>query len=157
MAKNLLTRLDFLKNDLPEKLQGLTEDTKPSFGIMSPQHMVEHLGMLFLLSIRPNDFGKELTDAEKAKFKNYLLEKDAPFPRGVKVEGINGLAPLKFENLEEAKAKLLQGVARFLAAYATNPLMQINHPKLGMLNYQEWIHFHEKHCKYHMDQFALLC
>jgi len=34
---------DFLVNEVPELFKNLKEDTKPSFGIMTPQHMVEHL------------------------------------------------------------------------------------------------------------------
>ena len=34
---------DFLKNEVPTLLEKLTPETEAKFGLMTPQHMVEHL------------------------------------------------------------------------------------------------------------------
>ena len=40
---SITTRQSFLKEEILPLLATLTADTEPKFGLMTPQHMVEHL------------------------------------------------------------------------------------------------------------------
>ena len=59
----------FLRNTQFDKLALLSKDSKPDWGIMTAQHMVEHLSSLFLFTIEKIK-GVRFFNAEKLE-KNY--------------------------------------------------------------------------------------
>ncbi|MEM7659352.1 MAG: DUF1569 domain-containing protein, partial [Bacteroidota bacterium] len=65
-------------------------------------------------------------------------------------------AKLRYEHLDQARAKLTQAMEGFHRAFAEDPERTFNHPAFGPLNYAGWLRFHQKHVVHHLTQFGLL-
>lgn len=143
-------------NTIEARIDGLMEDTPAQFGIMTPQHMIEHLiitvklsyGRIKLPEFEPNE--KQLAQ------KQFLIYTDMEFPKGIKAPLIGEkLLELKYTNLETAKSELLQSIDKYKTHYAEFPKDQTVHPRFGKLNYEEWELFHRKHFQHHLGQFGI--
>lgn len=143
--------------DIKNRIKGVTEESKALFGIMTPQHMVEHLTITMKLSsarIRLPEF--EPNEKQLAQ-KNLLLFTSLEFPKGIKAPGSTGeLSELKMENLEKAKEKLLASVEEFNLYFKNNQEAKTVHPRFGGLDHKEWLLFHQKHFAHHLGQFGII-
>lgn len=146
----------FLKEGLFQKLALLEATTQPQWGIMSAQHMVEHLSSLFLFTIEKIK-GVSFFDAEKLERNyNYLIRDKQPFAKNVKLPHLTELPALRFDSLEAAIVVLKDMVAKFYAFFAANKEKKTMHPAIGMLNFEEWEWNHYAHARHHLVQFGLL-
>ena len=143
------------KEILLQRLQNLTLQSEAKFGILTPQHMVEHLiitvklssGRIPIPSFEPNE--KQLAR------KQALLFTDMPFPQGIKAPGLpDTLLELRYPDLETAKAELVKSYDAYHLLFQENPTLQTPHPGFGLLNYEEWELFHAKHIDHHLGQFG---
>lgn len=149
--KNIESHLQQIDNEL-------TSNHQPKWGMMTAQHMVEHLSMLFIVST--GKWGKEFKgdEARAAKIKANFFGVQYPFPKGFLLPGsTQGKLPaLRCKDLTTAKALLNDSYQKVLAHYEAHPDDIVAHPVFGVLNYDEWNHFHEKHIAHHLMQFDLL-
>lgn len=146
----------FFKEEVPELLDQLKEDTKPLWGMMTPQHMVEHLIVTYKMAIGRIKIPLVISPEKAAKNKSYLLQ-DSPMRRGVPApSGNNGLQPLRFDSLAESISQLKMEVEKFDEFIASHPDHLANHPYGGDLNGEEWLLFNRKHMKHHFIQFGLI-
>ncbi|MEZ4828842.1 MAG: DUF1569 domain-containing protein [Bacteroidia bacterium] len=146
----------FFSVEVPELLERLSPESAPLWGIMGPQHMVEHVSGLFYIS--RNNLGiKCSTPEDKLPRIKEFIWNDAPFPRSVRVQGIprDSTLPLRFSSLDEAKAVLLKNIQAFFGFFAQNPDASTMHPVFGPLNFEEWKRIHWKHTLHHLRQFGL--
>tara|TARA_R110002020_G_scaffold436289_4_gene646497 strand:+ start:689 stop:1135 length:447 start_codon:yes stop_codon:yes gene_type:complete len=142
---------------IEKKLKRLNEDTPAQFGIMTPQHMVEHLTITVKIAynrIMIPDF--EPSEKQKVQ-KRALLDTEIPFPKGVKAPGLNAgdLMPLRSQNLDDAKQQLLDSIIAYNTFFESSPDFTTVHPRFGKLNYSEWEKFHPKHFEHHFKQFGI--
>ncbi|MDA0987265.1 MAG: hypothetical protein O3A55_06690 [Bacteroidetes bacterium] len=141
-----------------ELLQKLNSTDKPIFGIMTPQHMVEHL--IFTLQISNGEKEIELYyNQEKAdKFKRITIYSDRELVRGFKSPALpkDEVLPLAFQNLEIAINNLKTELIKFDSYFKINQNSKPINPVMGELNFKEWIIFHNKHFTHHFKQFNLL-
>lgn len=142
---------------IEKKLDKLKIDTPAEFGIMTPQHMVEHLTITVKISynkIKITDF--ELSEKQKYQ-KKALLDTPMDFPRGVTAPGMDEgeLIPLRNSTLEEAKKQLVSSITDYNTFFKLSPTATTVHPRFGRLNYAEWEKFHPKHFKHHFKQFGI--
>ena len=146
------------QNETLELLRKLNPETAPQFGIMTPQHMVEHLILLVKLS-NGGIKGQLMRSEETAvKWKQGLIYTDMEFPMGVRVPGEEEsvLTQLRYENLEKAVDKLEDELQKFDEFFQNNSHESTMHPALGWLNHEEWTIFHNKHFTHHFKQFGLI-
>ena len=155
-------------NPLITKLQervklfdSLQEADKGQWGIMTPQHMVEHLGMLiYETSIGKGIASLVIPEDQVAKMKGRFFSAYYPIPKNVKMPGTQDeptvLFPLRYASLEEAKEKLNGAVTNFLAQYESHPEQVSLHGYFGELTMEEWLAFHIKHMEHHLMQFGVL-
>ena len=147
-----------MKREIIQKsLERLATDTPASFGIMTPQHMVEHLTLTVKISynrIKIPEF--DLSEKQKLQ-KTALLDTALEFPKGVFAPGMKAgeLIPLRNKNLSEAKEQLLDSISAYHTYFASNPTVTTVHPRFGQLTYAEWERFHPKHFKHHFEQFGI--
>ena len=143
------------KEILLQRLQNLTLQSEAKFGILTPQHMVEHLiitvklssGRIPIPSFEPNE--KQLAR------KQALLFTDIPFPQGIKAPGLpDTLLELRYPDLETAKTELIKSYDAYHLLFQENPTLLTPHPGFGLLNYKEWELFHAKHIDHHLGQFG---
>lgn len=135
-------------------LRKLEADTQPEWGGMTAQHMVEHLSVLVHISTGRIKVPPFFDTKQTADMRHAFLDHHHKLPQDLPVPP-TGLIPLRFQNLEEAKEKLLENIGRFFSYYTENPDAVHVHPAFGPLNFQEWLHFHKKHFSYHFEQFGL--
>lgn len=142
--------------EIKNKIKDLTEETQALFGIMTAQHMIEHLTITMKISserIKLSDFEPNKTQLTQ---KNLLLFTSLDFPKGIRAPGSKGELPdLKLKNLQVAKEKLLASIEEFNSYFENNPEAKTVHPRFGELNHREWLLFHEKHFAHHLGQFGI--
>lgn len=147
-----------LKNNRQEafdKLATLQPDQQPLFGLMTPQHMVEHLiwGVTFSNGVFPQQ--QIVTDDMALKLRPLLMHTVKPYPRGIKTPMLGETPPpLKYADIATAIEELKLALIAFDEFFETNTTA-IN-PALGVLNYEEWLMVHNKHFTHHMGQFGLV-
>ena len=143
-------------NKFIEKLILLRANTKPLWGKMTPQHMVEHL----ILAMRMSTGKLKLecfNPPEKLPALKRFLMSSRPLPKLFVNPAIGeNLLPLEFSSLEEAKNILNQEIIDYLSHFELNPEAKTVNVTFGELNKEEWDVFHKKHFIRHFPQFGLL-
>ncbi len=139
-------------------LAKLGEDTRPLWGSMTPQQMVEHLELTYRIAMGEfQDFDiatpEKVLDKVHATLYNYeKMPREFNFPL---YEA--GIQPaLKHENLAFAKAALLKTRQRYLKYYKEHPEATAKNAVFGTLNKYEWYLLERKHINHHFEQFNLL-
>lgn len=150
---NLEEASDFLKGEAIQKIKSLDAEAKPSFGIMTPQHMVEHLSGLFKFSTMSTGEAPAEPTEKQIGMKNFI-HSDSPFPKS---DGSNSkLADLRFTSLEEAKEKYEKATAAFFKFYEEQPDAETYNDFFGKLKYEDHVMLHYKHVRHHLAQFGVL-
>lgn len=139
-------------------LDKLTENTQPKWGQMKAQNMVEHLAAILQYTNGKKQLLQRTTEEEGLKAKQAFIYTDAEMSMGLKTPLLpaDGPIPFEFSSLDEAKRNLNKELDDFESYHASNPDAMFIQPRLGKLNYREWIIFHNKHFTHHFKQFGLL-
>jgi oxepin-CoA hydrolase/3-oxo-5,6-dehydrosuberyl-CoA semialdehyde dehydrogenase len=144
------------KNSIELRIAPLTKDSVAKFGIMTPQHMLEHLALTVKISygrIKIPDF--EPTEKQLAQ-KQILIYSEIDFPKGIKAPGIGeNLLDLRYADMETAKSELLKSIDQFNKHFNEFKDDLTIHPRFGKLNHGEWERFHRKHFHHHLGQFGI--
>lgn len=143
---------------IQEALDKLTEKSKPKWGIMTPQHLMEHLEESYkILSGQIRDF--EIATPEKIleKVHNslYNYEKfphNSHFPTMKKGE----LEDLKYPDLATAKQRFLEAREEYKTFFKENPDAVLKNVVFGELNRYESYLLERKHLNHHFEQFGLI-
>lgn len=151
--------IELNRRNIQKLLNGLTENTKPNWGKMTAQQMLEHLETTLLYSIGEPEAEKCFTPEEHLeKYQNSLynhrkMPKDfsAPF---LPEDGT--LPELKYKNLEQAKEKFLENLQKYQIYYRENPEAEHMHFVFGKLNKEMMEMMHRKHFTHHFEQFNLI-
>ncbi|WP_415837250.1 DinB family protein [Pontibacter korlensis] len=139
-----------------EQLRKLDADKKPEFGVMTPQHMVEHLAYVVRFSNGKLPQKLHYRDEKAEKFKQYTIYTDRELMPGFKAPMLGDEpARLVHTDINAALANLHQELEDFDAFFANMPDAKPVSPTLGELDYKEWVIFHNKHFKHHLKQFGL--
>jgi len=145
-----------LAETLQQKLTLLLEDNPAEFGIMSPQHMVEHLILTLKLSQGRISLPEKEPSQKALEAKQAILYGDMDLPRGIKAPGVgDNLLDLRYGSLEDAKKGLEKALEDFHLHYSSDKALRHYHPAFGRLDYKEWLAFHYKHFKHHFWQFGI--
>lgn len=139
-------------------VNSLKEDTKPLWGTMSAQHMLEHLEFTYrTASGEIQDF--EITTPEKilekvhATLYNYKkMPREYDFPLAEKSQ----IEVLKHKDFETAKAQLIEARRSYLEFFKENPSATLINAVFGELNRFEWYLMERKHINHHFEQFGLI-
>jgi hypothetical protein len=149
-------QFDFLTTDIPGLLSRLTPETKPQWGRMSSQNMVEHLSIVMRICNGKSPMQVEITPERIEKSRAFLFGPDA-LPRDFKISALPAdPLPHRFADIPTAIGKLMKEVEDFHSFWKNPPAELPWHPRFGPLNYEEWVVFHNKHFTHHLTQFALL-
>ena len=146
------------KSNIGRYLSKLKEGDKPQWGILTPQHMLEHIEKTIRIG------AGEIQDFDIATPEEYLekvqemVYNHKPMPRGhnhpLMKEG--SLEPLVHENLEMAKSKLLEAMDQFEIYFKEHPEAITKNAVFGEMNKFEWDLLNVKHLNHHFEQFNLL-
>ncbi|WP_291100054.1 MULTISPECIES: hypothetical protein [unclassified Empedobacter] len=144
------------KASLISKLKSLKVDQQPEWGIMTPQHMVEHLIVTTKISNGGLTVPCRIPAEQIPQYKSFLLESDHEMQKGIKANGMEGLLDLRYHSLEAAIEKLEQEIDKFNSYFTENPDAKIVNPVLNDIGYEDWKTFHKKHFTHHFKQFGLM-
>ena len=150
-----VTKKQFMTEQVMELLKNLKPDTEPRFGLMTPQHMIEHLTWtLKSASKRKGEPPAEPTKSQLG-FQRFI-DKGAVFEHRPKGKTKADLPPLKYSSLEEAVGQIPIAINRFYNHFEANPEFKCYNDFFGELNFEQLELFHSQHYKYHFWQFGLL-
>ena len=143
---------------IENKLNNLDEKAKPKWGMMTPQHMVEHLEMgLRIATGEISNFEVSTPEEylEKVQETLYNYEK---MPKGYKMPLMkkDELEELKHQSLDEAKKALLEAYDNYKEFFRENPDITTKNAVFGELTSFEWKLLNRKHFNHHFEQFGLL-
>lgn len=142
-------------SDVQKAINDLHIDSRPEWGDMTPQHMLEHLEKSINISIgkpaaerclTPDDQVEKLQDS---LYNHWSMPRNYPAPFPVEKD-------LRYKNLNEAKSALLEAVENYLIYYRENPQAQHQNYVFGTLNKEMSELFHRKHFTHHFQQFGLI-
>ena len=158
VQKKQETFVEITNEKIEECLSKLKEDTKPNWGIMTPQHMIEHLEYTYkIASGEIQDF--EISTPEKIleKVKNSLWNYDK-FPKNSQFPSLekDTLDALKHEDLATAIDKFKAQRKKYIEYFKEHPEVTLSNMVFGELNRYEWYLLERKHLNHHFEQFGLL-
>ena len=139
-------------------LSALKEDMKPKWGIMTPQHMVEHLEYTYkIASGEIQDFEIATPSTILDKVHNSLWNYDK-FPKNSQFPQLekDTLEPLKHPDLATAIEKFKAQREKYIAFFKENPEAKLKNLVFGELNKYESYLLERKHLNHHFEQFGLL-
>lgn len=146
------------RDTIPQYLSKLTEDTKPQWGNLSAQGMVEHLEYALQIAYGEiQDFEIETPEKILEKVHDSLYNHE-PMPKNHKAPSVfdKVFETLRHENLSVAKEKLLEAYDNYEAYFKENPTAITKNAVFGMLNKFECDLLNRKHFNHHFEQFGLL-
>ncbi|SDI39149.1 phenylacetic acid degradation bifunctional protein PaaZ [Winogradskyella thalassocola] len=149
---------EMTEDKISECLYALKEDAKPKWGIMTPQHMIEHLEYTYkIASGEIQDFEIATPSTILDKVHNSLWNYDK-FPKNSQFPQLekNTLEPLKHPDLATAIEKFKAQREKYLEFFKENPEAKLKNLVFGELNKYESYLLERKHLNHHFEQFNLL-
>jgi hypothetical protein len=141
--------------DMLVQLNQLNKSTKPNWGRMSAQRMVEHLSESFKMASGKISFPSEVQASAIEKMQAFLLT-DKPMAKNIEVAFSPENAQLRHEELDLAVDEFAEEWIDFIDGFEENPSKTTEHPYYGKLTFDQWIRLHDKHIKHHFEQFGLV-
>ena len=142
-------------NSLTEEIRRLSSGSKPSWGSMSPQHMVEHLVSSWRIS-NGRSTAKVISSEEYREKAIKFLFSELPFEKNIKNPiHSKGLPPLRKESLEASIDQLANEINTFFEFWGSKGEHKETHPLFGELDKHGWLTFQKKHMIHHLKQFGL--
>jgi oxepin-CoA hydrolase/3-oxo-5,6-dehydrosuberyl-CoA semialdehyde dehydrogenase len=136
----------------------LTPDSQPAWGVMTAQHMVEHLEMGYRIAAGQHQDFEVATPEEYLEKTAATLWNYKKMPRGHKMPLMKKdgtLEELKHDNLETAKEKMLEARQEYLDYFKRNPKAVTKNAVFGELSKYEWYLLERKHLNHHFEQFQI--
>lgn len=147
----------FIREDLFLVLANLSEESKPAWGKMNAQQMLEHVNDFFEVSVEKIVFPLCIPSEHLPKYREFL-HSDLPFRENTKAPAsVLGEEPLalRTSSVNQALSQLQTTVDTFFLYFTNAPKKQTMHPVFGLLTFPEWILLHHKHVMHHLRQFHL--
>lgn len=158
VQKKQTTFVEMTPETIEDCLSRLTENSKPAWGNMTPQNMVEHLEESYRIATG------EISDFEISTPEEYIEKVQAilwdyqKMRRGFNFPlyepGKN--PPLKHLDLASAKQKMVEARDAYIKFFKENPEAKTKNAVFGYLTKYEWYLLDRKHLNHHFEQFGLL-
>ena len=149
--------VDFTREEIEAKMNALTTTTKPQWGIMTAQHLVEHFEYFNRLGL--GDIKCDiLTPEDKLERYQDSLWDHRPMPKNYDHPSFKKgeTEDLRFENLAAAKEAFWKSYDEVVAYYKANPEGVLANPVFGMLDKYHFKLLNNKHMNHHFSQFGLI-
>ena len=150
-----VTKKQFMTEEVKELLKNLKPDTEPRFGLMTPQHMIEHLTWTLKSATKRNGEPSGEPTKSQLGFQRFL-NKGAKFEHRPSDKTKADLPALKYESLEDAIEQIPVAINRFYNHFEANPDFKSYSDFTGEFDFEQLELFHSQHYKFHFWQFGLL-
>ncbi|MCB0820934.1 MAG: phenylacetic acid degradation bifunctional protein PaaZ, partial [Bacteroidetes bacterium] len=154
--KNPFVQLN--RSNISGYLSRLTAESKPNWGIMTAQHMIEHLEKGFRMATGEISGYEIDTPEEKLAKTREMIFNYRPMPREFKHPLLpkDGLDALIHADLEAAKSKMLEAWDTYETFFSDKPDLRTTNAVFGMMDKFEWDLLNNKHMNHHLAQFGLI-
>jgi len=139
-------------------LNQLTEKSEPKWGLMTAQHLMEHLEMGFKIASNEIQNFETATPAEHLEKVREMIFNHQKMPQNHKhpLMKAEKLEDLTHPDFATAKQKLLIAFDNFENYFKENPEQQTKNAVFGMMGKFEWDLLNTKHLNHHFEQFNIL-
>ena len=151
----MIDKKEFLTTQIIDAFANLKADTQPQFGLMTAQHMVEHLCYVTKITAKNNGPAPDTPTEGQLGFKKFI-QNGAHFEFRPSDKTKDDLPPLKYQSLEEAVAQIPLAIDRFYAYFNEEGQTKSYNPFMGELSFSELELLHYQHFLHHLNQFELL-
>ena len=146
----------FLRNELIPLLKQISTETKPLWGKMTLQQMIEHFADYTRIASGKTVHTEIITAPEHLDKMRAFIMSDKPFRENTPNALMSEVpAPVRNPSLESAIDELLQELNYFFTVFEKNNLQVTRNPFFGDLNYEQNIHLLYKHAWHHLKQFGV--
>ena len=146
----------FLTNEFPGLLNTLNPETKANFGLMTPQHMVEHLVKAVAGATAKYEGERESPANEQQLGMQQFIKSGSVLSHRPSDKTKADLPPLNYSSIEEAISHVPKAVQDFYDFHDDNPDYKPYASYLGVVSFEDLELFHFMHIRYHLWQFDLL-
>jgi oxepin-CoA hydrolase/3-oxo-5,6-dehydrosuberyl-CoA semialdehyde dehydrogenase len=149
--------IEFTKANVLGILSRLSDKTTAKWGMMTPQHMVEHLIFHFQTAMGQIEMTVTTPEEKLEKWQESLWNY-IPMPENFKHPKLDPEAPmpLSFGSLKEAIQALDKAFDDYQAYFKTNPGVTNPNAVFGHLDKTHWDLLGRKHFDHHLKQFGLI-
>jgi hydroxymethylglutaryl-CoA reductase len=157
LRKPKVNWVDFLNFDVIKvKLDTLNENSKPIFGSMNAQQMIEHLSAVTQIANGNWNVDVYVSDEKTARRKPFLNTENE-LQTGFKASFLSDEPiGLNFSSIHLAINDLLHQLELFVKVFTEDTHKTVVHPFFGELDFEAWKKFQVKHFTHHFKQFGLL-
>jgi hydroxymethylglutaryl-CoA reductase len=157
LRKPTINWVDFLDESFVKKqLSQLNENSKPVFGKMNAQQMIEHLSAITQIANGNWDVDVFVSDDKTARRKPFLNTENE-LQTGFRASFLSDEpTKLKFNSIAEATDDLIKQIRLFISVFSEDKNRTVVHPFFGELNFEYWKKFQVKHFTHHFKQFGLV-
>jgi hypothetical protein len=152
--ENLESKADFLKNDYAKLLATLNANTKPLWGKMNVQQMIEHMGDYVRVASGKDNLGLVTAEALLPKAKTFL-ESEKQFRENTPNALMPDIPAPSAMTKENAVSRLQIEMDDFFAAFDKEPGKTTLNPFFGELTFEQNIQLLHKHGTHHLRQFGI--
>ncbi|MBS1779480.1 MAG: hypothetical protein JST70_09175 [Bacteroidetes bacterium] len=153
--ENLGTKATFLRNDLVKMLATIDPATKPLWGKMNPQQMVEHMSYAMRQASGKDPYTIVTAEEHLPRMQAFLMS-EKPFRENTPNQLLpDEPAPAKHESMQDSLNDLQAEIDHFFHVYGTDPQKTITNPFFGELNYDMQVQLLHKHAWHHLRQFGI--
>lgn len=147
--------VEFNIENVINHLSKLSAESKPQWGTMNAQRMVEHLTDSIQVATGKNPQALAIPE-DKIEKSQAWLESDKPMPKNFEVSFASNDIPNRNEEIELAIDELVEEILFYDELFESDPTRKVVHPYYGALNYEQWNRLNEKHFTHHYEQFGLI-
>lgn len=149
------SKLYFLQRKFIDALKALDPDTKPLWGHMNVQQMIEHMSDSIRIANGKNPHRILTQEEHLPKMKEFLMS-EKEFRPNTKNALMSDTPPyIRLRDKAAAIAELELELGYFMEHFEKNPGSTVTNPFWGELNFQEWIQLLHKHAVHHLKQFGV--
>jgi hypothetical protein len=148
-------KIHFLKHEYISELKKIPSQTKPNWGKMTFQQMLEHMSDFLRIASGKTVYTDVITPEERLPRMREFIMSDKPFRENTLNPMLSEIpAPVINESVEIALDELQEELNYFFDVFEKNNLKVTRNPIFGDLNYEENVSLVYKHAVHHLRQFS---
>ena len=149
-------KINFLKKRFTSLLKGAGSDTKPAWGKMTLQQMIEHFSDSVRIASGKTKHQTILTPEENIQRMQDFIMSDKPFKENTKNSLLSETpAPVRNKTIDEAINELQKEIDYFFTVFSSNQHLTTRNPFFGDLNFEINVQLLYKHAMHHLQQFGI--
>ncbi|MEO6069427.1 MAG: hypothetical protein ABIN57_06520 [Chitinophagaceae bacterium] len=147
---------DFIKTHFIPSLKTISSESKPVWGKMTLQQMIEHFADTMRVANGRAAVKIIITPEQNLQKMQDFIMSEKPFRENT----LNALmpeipAPVRNKTVEAALKELEAEIRFFFSVFQNNKLQTSRNPFFGDLNFEQNVHLLYKHAVHHLRQFSV--